>query len=134
MNVASEIAYNDLPLDLPHAGRIALRLCRVIQNRGGESVQPGYEEAWEIAAELNELLFPCRLENEAPIDYQESESLRQSAAVLGRGLVTCVGRHRLMDDRIGQCIRNLFECLAMGEEGARLSLLAGENPYSLQRP
>ncbi len=129
-----EIAYNELPLDLPHAGRIALRLCRVIQNRAEDSLLPGYETAWEVAAEINELLFLCRLENEAPNDEAESEGLRQHAAALGRQLTDEVDRHRLHDDRIGQCIRNLFECLAMGQEGAILSLRAGENPRSLQRP
>lgn len=37
-------------------------------------------------------------------------------------------------DRLGQCIRNLFECLGRSAEGAKLSLLAGEDPNSLQRP
>lgn len=131
---ATKIAYNDLPLDLPHAGRIAHRLCRVIQNRAEGSFQPGYDAAWETAAEINALLLHCRLENEAPTDVEESEVLRQNAAVLGRRLVTDVERHRLSDDRIGQCIRNLFECLALGHEGAILSLRAGESAYSLQRP
>lgn len=97
-------------------------------------MQPGYEEAWEVAAEINELLFLCRLENEAPVDDAESEQLRQKAAELGRFLVTQLEKFRLRDDRIGQCIRNLFECLALGQEGAILSLRAGENPQSLQRP
>jgi hypothetical protein len=134
VNIAPKIAYNELPLDLPHAGRIAARLCRVIENRAQESFQPGYEDVWEIAAELNELLFFCRLENEAPVEGEESERLRQTAATLGRRIVAELERHRFMDDRIGQCIRNLFECLALGEEGAILSLRAGENPHSLQRP
>ncbi len=134
VNVANEIAYNDLPLDLPHAGRITFRLCRVIQNRGEESFLPGYEAIWEIAAQLNETLLACRLENEAPNAAEESEELRQEAARLGRLLVEEIEQHRLTDDRIGQSIRNLFECLALGREGATLSLRAGENPNSLQRP
>ncbi len=134
VNNAPEIAYNQLPLDLPHAGRIALRLCRVIQNRAEDSITPGYEEAWELAAELNELLFPCRQRDEASATVAESEALRQDAAALGRRLAEELERHRIGDDRIGQCVRNLFECLEMGREGAMLSLRAGENPRSLQRP
>lgn len=128
------MAYNDLPLDLPHAGRIALRLCRVIQNRSEGALQPGYDIAWDTAARLNKLLFHCRLENEAPIDERESEEMVREAAELGRLLTAQIEEYRLMDDRIGQCIRNLFECLALGEEGAMLSLHAGENPRSPQRP
>jgi hypothetical protein len=134
VNNVAQIAYNDIPLDLPHAGRIAVRLCRVLENRAEGSFLPGYEQAWETAAAINELLFFCRMENEAPTDERESEELRQSAAALGRDLVAQIETHRLTDDRIGQCIRNLFECLAFGEEGAVLSLRAGENPKSLQRP
>jgi hypothetical protein len=37
-------------------------------------------------------------------------------------------------DRLGQAVRNLFECLSMGEEGSRISLRAGENPGSTMRP
>ena len=37
-------------------------------------------------------------------------------------------------DRLGQQVRNLFECLELGEEGAAISLRAGENPRSLLRP
>jgi hypothetical protein len=37
-------------------------------------------------------------------------------------------------DRLGQCVRNFFECLELGREGAAISLRAGENPRSMQRP
>jgi hypothetical protein len=62
------------------------------------------------------------------------EKLRQDVAFLGRLLVANLETLDLRDDRLGQCIRNLFECLAMPEEGATLSLRAGENPTSFQRP
>jgi len=37
-------------------------------------------------------------------------------------------------DRLGQSVRNLFECLGLAEEGAELSLRCGERPDSLLRP
>ena len=37
-------------------------------------------------------------------------------------------------DRLGQLVRNYFECLELGAEGAEISLRAGEDPRSLQRP
>lgn len=130
----SDTPFTDLPLDLPHAGRIAHRLCRVLANRAADSLSPGYDEAEEIAGELNELLFLVRLQNEGIENDAESDRLRDSAAALGRRLTDTIEYHRIGDDRVGQCVRNLFECLAMGREGATLSLRAGENPHSLQRP
>lgn len=53
---------------------------------------------------------------------------------MGRVLVSEIAAAGVGGDRIGQCVRNLFECLERGEEGARLSLLAGEDPCSLLRP
>jgi hypothetical protein len=105
----------------------------VLENRA-DAVSPAYGQLFDTAAQLNELLFVCRALDEAPADTQESETMRQQAATLGRRLTEELERYRLADDRIGQCVRNLFECLAMGREGALLSLRAGENPGSLQRP
>lgn len=133
-NASKDIPFTDLPLDLPHAGRIAYRLCRVLANRAAGSLAPGYDEAEEIAGELNELLFLVRLQNEGIENKAESDRLRDSAAMIGRLLTDTVECHRIGDDRIGQCVRNLFECLGMGREGAILSLRAGENPHSPQRP
>jgi hypothetical protein len=61
-------------------------------------------------------------------------ALRDEAAQLGRRLVECIEADEVGSDRVGQCVRNLFECLALGQEGAALSLRAGEDPNSLQRP
>jgi hypothetical protein len=53
---------------------------------------------------------------------------------MARELVALLEPTRLKGDRLGQLIRNLFECLELGKEGAEISLRAGENPNSLQRP
>lgn len=127
------IPYFDIPLNLPHAGTIAARLCQVIENRGiGKDLR--FLRLAEEAEELEALLRPYRLTGEDPLDATEAEQVRQEAATKGRALVDSVARLGLGDDRIGQCVRNLFECLEMGEEGALLSLRAGEDPHSLQRP
>ena len=60
--------------------------------------------------------------------------LRDRAAALGRTLVDHVERADVGHDRLGQCVRNLFECLELGAEGAEISLRAGEDPKSMQRP
>ena len=87
----------------------------------------------ETAEALEHLLSPFRMADEDPPE-NEAESVRTSAAKLGRHLAGEIIRLGLGEDRIGQCLRNLFECLALGEEGAILSLRVGENPGSLQRP
>jgi hypothetical protein len=61
-------------------------------------------------------------------------NIRDRAAALGRTLVDHIERGGLGHDRLGQCVRNLFECLELGLEGADISLRAGENPKSMQRP
>ena len=79
------------------------------------------------------LLEPWRdLEDNGPAEA--AEKARQAAAALGRVVVNDIEKTGVGYDRLGQAIRNLFECLAMGEEGAQLSLRAGENPGSLLRP
>ena len=60
--------------------------------------------------------------------------IRDEAAAIGRELVDAVVASQLTSDRLGQLVRNLFECLELGAEGAQISLAAGENPDSLQRP
>jgi len=119
-------------LNLPHAGRIARRIARLLPD--GRS--PGGADAAacrELAAEMIELLDPCLDLDENPPGGQASE-VRERAAALGRRLVDHIERGGFGHDRLGQCVRNLFECLELGQEGADISLRAGENPRSLQRP
>ncbi|MGH9804654.1 MAG: hypothetical protein ACRD4D_05740, partial [Candidatus Acidiferrales bacterium] len=56
------------------------------------------------------------------------------AAALARLLVEEIEKAGYRGDRLGQCIRNLFECLGLPEEGAELSLRCGERPDSPLRP
>jgi hypothetical protein len=111
-------------LDLPHAGTIALRIAHRFERQGIE----------ELTVEaLVELLLPYRSIGENP-PKDEAHQVRTQAAIWGRALVIVIEELELGEDRLGQCIRNLFECLDLAEEGALLSLRAGENPSSLQRP
>jgi hypothetical protein len=65
---------------------------------------------------------------------QDQPHLIEEALRLGRAIVDEVERAKAGHDRLGQAVRNLFECLERGEEGAAISLRAGENPGSLLRP
>lgn len=128
----SVMAYFDLPLNLPHAGRIAARIGKIIESRA-LGLDLRYFQLSETVENLETLLVPFSITDTDP-HPERAEPVRQEAANLGRELVDQIVRLELGEDRLGQCVRNLFECLAMGEEGAELSLRAGENPRSLQRP
>ena len=122
----------DIPLDLPHAGRIADRLLTIVQ-RHAEEKEIEAPQAVEAAERLWNLLFRYSGEDDNPPE-PEATKLRDEAAAIGRELVDAVVASNLTSDRLGQLVRNLFECLELGLEGSELSLLAGENPKSLQRP
>ena len=124
------MAFFDIPLDLPHAGRLADRIVelldRMAEEGGGEA-----DEAIAAAEKVSKLLFRYTESDDNPPDALR---LRDEAAALGRALVDAIERSGIVNDRLGQYVRNFFECLELGEEGAAISLRAGENPNSLQRP
>ena len=126
------VAHFDIPLDLPHAGRLADRILslleRLTEERGIEA-----PELMDTAERLSNLLFRFSAEDENPPDA-EAMGFRDEAATIARELVDRIIESDTGGDRIGQYVRNLFECLELGEEGAEISLRAGENPNSLQRP
>jgi hypothetical protein len=126
------MAYFNIPLDLPHAGTIAERIQTLVL-RSFEEGDETTDVITELTGELFDLLWPIRIEGENPPE-KEALEVRDEAARLGRSIVEQIEILQIGSDRLGQCIRNLFECLELGEEGAEISLRAGENPHSLQRP
>jgi hypothetical protein len=125
-------AYFQVALNLPHAGRVARRIVRLIPERPAPS-DADAAAAYRVAVALVELLDPCLDADENP-PGPVAEALRERSAALGRRLVEHIERGGLGHDRLGQCVRNFFECLELGQEGAEISLRAGEDPKSLQRP
>lgn len=122
----------DIPLDLPHAGRLADRILNLLERYCEETGADG-EEPIDTAERMSNLLFRYSANDENP-GGEEASSVREEAAILGRQLVDQLESGNIQSDRLGQYIRNFFECLELGEEGAQISLRAGENPNSLQRP
>src|SRR2546423_14875 len=120
-------AFINLPLNLPHAATIVHRILHHMRGRGAPP------ESLERVRGLIGLLEPWR-DHEDNGPAEAAEKVRQSAAALGRRVVDDIEKSGVGYDRLGQAVRNLFECLSMGEEGARLSLRAGENPRSTMRP
>lgn len=121
-----------VPLNLPHAGRVARRILLLVPTRVRGN-GPDAAAIKEIARELEDLLAPYTDLDENP-PAERAQQLRERAAGLARRLVDHIERGGFGEDRLGQCVRNLFECLELGLEGATISLRAGENPQSLQRP
>ncbi len=124
---AMAAAFFNIPLNLPHAATIAHRILYHVRNGGAVA------GALSRVGDLIGLLEPWRDQEEnGPAD--DAERVRQEASALGRRIVEDTETSTYKSDRLGQAIRNLFECLAMGEEGAEISLRAGENPRSTLRP
>jgi hypothetical protein len=122
----------DIPLDLPHAGRLASRIVKLLE-RHCEELGIEAEEVLDAAERLDAML--CKfVETEENPAAGEAAEIRMRAAEQGRELVAALERAGIAGDRLGQYVRNLFECLELGREGAEISLRAGENPASLQRP
>jgi hypothetical protein len=122
------LAYFDIPLNLPHAGVVAARISALL------SEEPNARRRTrEAASALSARLLLVRTSGEDPPEA-EAEPLRQEALALARELSNLIESNDIGSDRLGQRIRNLFECLAEGREGAEAGLRCGENPDSLQRP
>jgi hypothetical protein len=124
------MAHFDIPLDLPHAARMADRILTLLERHVEENGLRA-DALVEAAEGLSNFLFRYSDEEENP---PGAEVIRDEAAALARTLVDEIEHAGIRGDRLGQYVRNLFECLELGEEGAALSLRAGENPESLQRP
>lgn len=131
-SIMSDTPFFNLPLDLPHAGRLADRLIQLIE-KGLEESETNGDDAIDLAEQLGSLLFPYVASEENPME-KEGYEVRDQAADVARRIVDEIERLGIGYDRLGQVVRNLFECLELGKEGAEISLRAGENPSSLQRP
>lgn len=118
----------DVPLNLPHAGRVARRLVTYLHRDGH-----GGTAAAATAGQIVEVLDPYFVSEENP-PLADAQTVRDEVAVLGRRFVEQIELDSLGHDRLGQAVRNFFECLELGREGAQISLRAGENPQSMQRP
>lgn len=126
--MSQEIPFFDLPLNLPHAATVADRIIKKLAER--EEVR---KRTRELASSIAAHLMFYRGDDDNPPE-DEAEEVRQAVLVLARELVDRFENEGITGDKLGQLVRNLFECLAEGREGAILSLRAGENPQSAQRP
>ena len=125
------MAFYNVPVNLPHAATIANRIetrlvaMQVFDNPGAETLGALIENLQETIGKYDGA--------EDPPD-KESEEVVQKAAEIARNIVNEIEQLNAGEDRLGQLIRNLFECFGLGKEGADISLRAGEDPNSLLRP
>lgn len=118
-------------INLPHARTVILRIGRTLEFQGAFGAETsggatGVRPAFDA------------LENEAA-PYDEDPGLEtavEAADVLAgkaRALVAAILETPVRSDRLGQHVRNLFECLGLADEGGALSLQCGERPDSPMR-
>jgi len=125
------VAHFEVIRNLPHAATITRRIeARLVALRVGERFDA--EDLFEVVADLREALEPY--EDGGDPTEPEGDVAAALAADLGRRLVDAIESLGIGEDRLGQAVRNLFECLGLGREGAEISLRAGEDPRSLLRP
>jgi hypothetical protein len=118
-------------VNLPHARTVAGRVERTLEALGGfgSNGSAAASRLKHAMAALERVLEPF---DEDP-GVQEALEAADLAAERGRELVEAIVAAGVSSDRLGQHVRNLFECLALAEEGAELSLRCGERPDSPMR-
>jgi hypothetical protein len=125
------MAFYSVPINLPHAAtlvnRIELRLASLQVLERAEA-----EQILMLIEQLQEKLGRYEGANDPPDD--EMRLVVEESAPIAREIVNEIEQLQVGEDRLGQLIRNLFECMGLGKEGAEISLRAGENPNSLLRP
>jgi len=116
-------------INLPHANTV---LNRLVWRLTREPHPTPFDESPlpELLAELDRLLRPFVEDPPAAVAVPAADK----AALVARQLVVEIELAGCGSDRVGQCVRNLFECFGLAEEGAELSLRCGENPDSPLRP
>ena len=116
-------------VNLPHAHTIVGRLIYYLANRE-EHTPPSGADLRDLLDDLEELLRPFDTDPPMKEGLRVAEAAAEQARVLAEEIVQAGYR----GDRLGQCVRNLFECLGFPEEGATRSLDCGERPDSPLRP
>jgi hypothetical protein len=115
-------------LNLPHARTITQRIGRSLEALGAFG-EAGDGRAAGLAAAFEALEQRLRDFDEDPA-AEEGLRAADEAAARARVLVEAILATPARGDRLGQHVRNLFECLGLPEEGAELALRCGESADS----
>jgi hypothetical protein len=115
-------------INLPHARTIVQRIGRSLEALGafGEGGNGG---AFGLHAAFERLEQELRGFDDDP-PAERALSAADAAAERARELVRAILLTPARGDRLGQHVRNLFECLGLAEEGRELALRCGERADS----
>jgi hypothetical protein len=115
-------------INLPHARTIVHRIGRSLDALGafGEAGNGGALALHTAYDGLEAQLRP--FDDDPAIELALAAA--DAAAALARALVAAILETTCRSDRLGQHVRNLFECLGLAAEGRELSLQCGERPDS----
>lgn len=117
-------------INLPHARTIVQRIGRSLEALGAFPEEEDAEgELYDALAAVEAMLREFDEDPGADIALPAADA----AASAGRRLVDAILETPWRSDRLGQHVRNLFECLGAPDEGATLSLQCGERPDSPMR-
>lgn len=115
-------------INLPHARTIVERIGRSLEALGAFA-EAGNGGVPALRTAYQDLEGAVRPFDEDPAPERALEAADEVAA-RGRVLVEAILTTPARSDRLGQHVRNLFECLGLADEGAELSLCCGERPDS----
>jgi hypothetical protein len=118
-------------INLPHARTIVQRIARELDRLGAfrQDENGGALALHAACAALEQAVRPF---DDDPA-FEGALAAADELAAHARTLVAALLATPSRGDRLGQGVRNLFECLGLAEEGADLSLACGEHPDSLLR-
>jgi hypothetical protein len=126
--VSDEASRRYARINLPHARTILGRIGRSLEALGAFGEQ-GNGGALGLHAAYARLEEDVSVFDEDP-PFEDALAAADALAVRARALVGAILETPCRGDRLGQSVRNLFECLGLAEEGAELSLRCGERPDS----
>lgn len=115
-------------INLPHARTIIQRIARSLEAQGAFG-EGGNGSSVALRAAYERLEEAARPFDEDPPLHRALRAA-DDVAERARALVALILETPARGDRLGQNVRNLFECLGLHEEGAALSLQCGERPDS----
>lgn len=117
-----------LRINLPHARTIVFRIGRSLEALGAVGVRGNGHAAFlaEALSGVGQALQP----HDVDPPPEKAIAAADAVAARARDLVRAIVATPYRGDRLGQNVRNLFECLGLPEEGAEMALACGERPDS----
>jgi hypothetical protein len=127
-SVSDEAYRRYVHLNLPHARTVIQRIGRSLEALGafGEESNGGAVRLHHAYEALERESRP--FDDDPPLE--QALLAADALAVHARALVLAIMETPARGDRLGQSVRNLFECLGLAEEGAALAVKCGERPDS----